>query len=62
MKNLRSRGQLFAWALLTMLFATSLANATTNKREVNVVDLVANSDMILRGTVTNVTDGIFFQR
>ena len=58
MKNLRSHGQLFAWALLTMLFATSIANATTNKREVNVVDLVANSELILRGTVTNVTDGI----
>ena len=27
-------------------------------REVNVVDLVANSELILRGTITNVTDGI----
>jgi hypothetical protein len=58
MKNLRSRGQVYAWALLTMLFATTLASATTNRREVNVVDLVANSELILRGTVTNVTDGI----
>ena len=58
MKNLRSRWQLFAWALLTMLFATTVANATTNKREVSLVDLVANSELILRGTVTNVTDGI----
>ena len=41
-----------------MLFATTIANATTNRREVNVVDLVANSELILRGTVTNVTDGI----
>ena len=44
MKNFRSRGQLFAWALLTILFVTTVANATSNKREVNVVDLVANSD------------------
>ena len=41
-----------------MLFATTIANATTSRREVNVVDLVANSELILRGTVTNVTDGI----
>ncbi len=58
MKNLRGRRQLCAWVLLTMLFATTIANATTNRREVNVVDLVANSELILRGTVTNVTDGI----
>ncbi len=58
MKILRGRGQIVACALLTMLFATTIANATTNRREVNVVDLVANSELILRGTVTNVTDGI----
>jgi hypothetical protein len=58
MKILRGRGQFCAWALLTMLFATTIANATTNRREVNVVDLVANSELILRGTITNVTDGI----
>lgn len=58
MKNLRGRRQLCASVLLTMLFATTFANATTNRREVNVVDLVANSELILRGTVTNVTDGI----
>lgn len=58
MKNLRGHGRLFACALLTMLFAATAANATTSRREVNVVDLVANSELILHGTVANVTDGI----
>ncbi len=50
--------RLCAWTLLAMLVATTLASATTSRREVNVVDLVANSELILRGTVTNITDGI----
>jgi hypothetical protein len=54
----RGPRQLCAWTLLAMLFATTLASATTSRREVNVVDLVANSELILRGTVANVTDGI----
>jgi len=58
MKIFKGRAQLCAFALLIMLFATTIANATTSRREVNVVDLVANSELILRGTVTNVTDGI----
>jgi len=58
MKNLRGHGRLFACALLTILFAATAANATTSRREVNVVDLVANSELILHGTVANVTDGI----
>jgi hypothetical protein len=58
MTNFRGQRQLCAWTLLAMLFATTLASATTSRREVNVVDLVANSEMILRGSVTNVTDGI----
>ena len=41
-----------------MLFATTLASATTSRREVNVVDLVANSELILRGTIIKVSDGI----
>ena len=57
---MKPRGQrrLCAWTLLAMLFATTLASATTSRREVNVVDLVANSELILRGTVANLTDGI----
>ncbi len=58
MNNLRGRGRLFAGALLIALFAATAASATTVRREVNVVDLVAKSELILRGTVTNVTDGI----
>jgi len=58
MTKLRSPRQLCAWTLLAMLFATTLASATTSRREVNVVDLVANSELILRGTVASVTDGI----
>ena len=54
----RGPRQLCAWTLLAMLFATTLANATTSRREVNVVDLIANSELILRGTVVNLTDGI----
>ena len=54
-KGLRRFG---AWPLLALLFATSIANATTSRRETNVVDLVANSELILRGTVTQVSDGI----
>src|SRR5215472_16560834 len=54
-KGLRRFG---AWPLLAVLFATTIANATTSRREINVVDLVANSELILRGTVTEVSDGI----
>jgi hypothetical protein len=58
MTKLRGPRHLCAWTLLALLFATTLASATTFRREVNVVDLVANSELILRGTVANVTDGI----
>ena len=54
----RGQRRLCAWTLLALLFATTLASATTSRREVNVVDLVANSELILRGTVANLTDGI----
>ena len=50
--------QFCAAALLLMLFAATAANATSSRREVNVVDLLANSELILRGTVTNITDGV----
>jgi len=58
MTNPRSLRQILAAALLLTLLAATAANATTSRREVNVVDLLANSELILRGTVTNVTDGI----
>ena len=58
MTNPRGPRRLCVWTLLAMLFATTVASATTSRREVNVVDLVANSELILRGTVVNLTDGI----
>jgi len=58
MTNRRGLRWFGAWSLLAMLFAANIANATTSRREINVVDLVANSELILRGTVTQVTDGI----
>ncbi len=49
-------------ACLGLLFAvwtmTSLASATTFNREVNLVDLVGQSELILHGNIKNVTDGI----
>jgi hypothetical protein len=58
MMNRRGLRWFGAWSLLAMLFAATVAGATTTPREVNVVDLVANSQLILRGTITDVTDGI----
>src|SRR5262252_2941198 len=58
MRNSLARRRLSAWALLLTLFAASAASATTTPREANLVDLIAKSQLILRGTVTNVTDGI----
>ena len=58
MTHPRGPRKILAAALLLTCLAATAANATTSRREVNVVDLVANSELILRGTVTNVTDGI----
>jgi hypothetical protein len=58
MTSHRGPKRLIAWTFLSLLFAATIANATTSRHEVNVVDLVANSALILRGTVTEVTDGI----
>lgn len=44
--------------LLALCLATPIASATTFNREVNLVDLVSQSELILRGTVKNVTDGV----
>ena len=45
-------------ALLGLIMAGTLASATTFQREANIVDLLSQSELILRGTVTSVTDGI----
>jgi hypothetical protein len=46
------------WALLLIMFATSFANATSFKKQATIVDLVGQSELIIHGTVKNVTDGI----
>lgn len=58
MTKQRVRGYLCASAVFLSLFAGTQANATSLPREVNVVDLVAKSELILRGTVTSITDGV----
>ena len=45
-------------ALLGLAMTGTLATATTFQREANIVDLLQQSELILRGTVSNVTDGI----
>ena len=45
-------------ALLGLSMAGTLATATTFQREANIVDLLQQSELILRGTVSDVTDGI----
>ena len=45
-------------ALLCLAMTGTLASATTFQREANIVDLLQQSEVILRGTVSNVTDGI----
>jgi hypothetical protein len=58
MTKQRGSRRLGSWTLLAVLFATTIANATTSRQEVNIVELVAKSELILRGTVAKVTDGI----
>jgi hypothetical protein len=41
-----------------LLLAGVNADATVQQRESNIIDLVSKSELILRGTVSSVTDGI----
>jgi hypothetical protein len=43
---------------ICLLLASASALATMQQRETNIVDLVGKSELILRGTVRSVTDGI----
>jgi hypothetical protein len=43
---------------ICLLMASASALATMQQRETNIVDLVGKSELILRGTVKSVTDGI----
>ncbi len=45
-------------SLAILVFAARGAWATVQPRESNIVDLVAQSELILRGTVTKLSDGI----
>ena len=51
-----------AWACIVVLLGLTIAGtpatATTFQREANIVDLLQQSELIMRGTVSNVTDGI----
>lgn len=46
------------WIFSVSLFATVFASATTFKKEATIVDLLKQSELILRGRITKVTDGV----
>jgi hypothetical protein len=46
------------WILAVVLFAACVANATTFSKQANLVDLIGESELIIHGTVKDVTDGI----
>jgi hypothetical protein len=56
----RRLGPAWTWlaTLLCVAVSGTLASATTFQREANLVDLLQQSELILRGTVSSVTDGI----
>lgn len=58
---MRKRTGLFraGWGvLLIAMFAAVAANATTFRRAATIVDLLKESDLIVHGRVTNLTDGL----
>ncbi len=46
------------FAVLCWLLVASTAHATVQRHEANIVELVGQSELILRGTIRDVTDGI----
>ena len=50
--------QKWTQAAIFILAAVSITTATTSTRQLNLVDLVGQSQLILHGTVKSVTDGI----
>ncbi len=46
------------WTLCLILLASCFAGATTFKKQANIVDLLGQSQLILHGTVKNITDGL----
>src|SRR5262245_27628787 len=45
-------------ALALLLLASTVASATSMKKQPTIVDLLSQSEFIIHGTIKNVTDGI----
>lgn len=58
MKSTAGRLRAALWVLCAMLASACIANATTFKKQANLVDLLGQSELILHGIVKSVTDGI----
>jgi hypothetical protein len=58
MPNPRSTVRAVAWMACALLLAPAAAHATTVRKQINVVDLIQESELIVRGRVKAVTDGI----
>ena len=54
----RSTARARAWFLSALLLAPATAHATTVRKHLNIVDLLQESELIVRGRVKAVTDGI----
>lgn len=58
MKSRSIRTRSWAWLALAILLAPAAASATTVKKQLNIVDLLQESEVIVRGRVRSVQDGI----
>ncbi len=58
MRSGTGRLRVGVWTLCLLVLATSVATATTFKKQATLVDLLGQSELILQGTVKSVTDGI----
>jgi hypothetical protein len=58
MKMNRRPVRALAWLACAMLLAPATASATTVHKKINLVDLLQESELIVRGRVKSVTDGI----
>ena len=58
MKIHRRPARVLAWLACALLLAPAAASATTAKKQLNIVDLLQESEFIVRGRVKSVQDGI----
>lgn len=58
MPNPRRSTRARAWLLTALLLAPAAARATSEKRQLDLVDLLQQSEVILHGRVKSVTDGV----